>query len=99
MGSRRRRTLLLVALLAEPVAMWLRGYPLGGRLVVRCRRGHLFTTLWIPGVSFKALRLGWLRVQRCPVGNHWTIVTPVKRSELTASQREAAAEHRDSLTP
>ena len=99
MGSRRRRTLLLVSLLAEPVAMWLRGYPLGGRLVVRCRRGHLFTTLWIPGVSFKALRLGWLRVQRCPVGNHWTIVTPVKRSELTASQREAAAEHRDAPIP
>ena len=99
MGSRRRRTLLLVALLAEPVAMWLRGYPLGGRLVVRCRKGHLFTTLWIPGVSFKALRLGWLRVQRCPVGEHWTIVTPVKPSELTASQREAAAEHRDAPIP
>jgi len=30
--------------------MWLRGYPIGGRLVVRCRQGHLFTTLWIPGV-------------------------------------------------
>jgi hypothetical protein len=26
---------------------------------VRCRRGHLFTAIWIPGISFKAVRLGW----------------------------------------
>jgi hypothetical protein len=79
--------------------MWLRGYPLGGRLVVRCRQGHLFTTLWIPGVSFKSLRLGWLRVQRCPVGNHWTIVTPVKPAELSARERRRAEEHRDAPIP
>jgi hypothetical protein len=91
--------LLLLLLLAEPVAMWLRGYPLGGRLVVRCRQGHLFTTLWIPGVSFKSLRLGWLRVQRCPVGNHWTIVTPVKPAELSARERRRAEEHRDAPIP
>jgi hypothetical protein len=47
--SRRRRSLLTaVALLIEPLAMKLRGYPLGGQLIVRCRRGHLFTTIWIP---------------------------------------------------
>lgn len=91
--------LLLLLFLAEPVAMWLRGYPLGGRLVVRCRQGHLFTTLWIPGVSFKSLRLGWLRVQRCPVGNHWTIVTPVKPAELSARERRRAEEHRDAPIP
>jgi hypothetical protein len=91
--------MLLLLFLAEPVAMWLRGYPLGGRLVVRCRQGHLFTTLWIPGVSFKSLRLGWLRVQRCPVGNHWTIVTPVKPAELSARERRRAEEHRDAPIP
>ncbi len=35
-----------------------RGYPLGGNAVVRCRQGHLFTTIWIPGASLKAVRLG-----------------------------------------
>jgi hypothetical protein len=44
--SRRRRQLLFFAgVLLEPVAMKLRGYRIGGHLVVRCREGHLFTTL------------------------------------------------------
>jgi hypothetical protein len=93
----RRRTLLV--LLAEPVALWSRGYPLGGRVVVRCRQGHLFTTLWIPGVSVKAIRLLWWRVQRCPVGSHWTVVTPVRESELSARQRRLAARRRDLPLP
>jgi len=93
---RRRRTLIIAAaFLVEPLAMWLRGYPLGGNLVVRCREGHLFRTLWIPGVSFKALRFGWWRVQRCPVGHHWSIVTPVKETELSQRQRRTADRHRD----
>jgi hypothetical protein len=37
--------LLLAGLVAEPLAMWARGYPLGGDLIVRCREGHLFTTI------------------------------------------------------
>jgi hypothetical protein len=79
--------------------MWLRGYPIGGRLVVRCRQGHLFTTLWIPGVSLKALRLGWLRVQRCPVGHHWSIVTPVREAELSRRERRVAESHPDIPIP
>ena len=97
---RRRRTLIIAgAFLLEPLAMWLRGYPLGGNLVVRCREGHLFRTLWIPGVSLKALRLGCWRVQRCPVGNHWSVVTPVRESEPTARQRRTADQHRDLRIP
>src|ERR1039458_8933529 len=46
------------------------GYKLGGNVVVRCRKGHLFTTIWIPGVKLKALDLGFARLQHCPVGNH-----------------------------
>jgi len=93
---RRRRTLIIAAaFLLEPLAMWLRGYPLGGNLVVRCQEGHLFRTLWIPGVSLKALRFGWWRVQRCPVGHHWSVVTPVKESELSQRQRRTADRHRD----
>lgn len=74
--------------------MRARGYPIGGNLVVRCRRGHLFTTLWVPSVSFKALRLGWVRFQWCPVGRHWSLVSPVKDSELTTREkRRARAQH------
>ncbi|HET8976870.1 MAG TPA: hypothetical protein VFN87_01860 [Solirubrobacteraceae bacterium] len=87
------------ALLAETVPLWLRGYRLGGRVVVRCRHGHLFSTLWIPAVSIKALRLGPWRVQRCPVGRHWTVVTPVRRSELSDEQLRAADAIRDTALP
>ena len=79
--------------------MWLRGYRIGGNLVVRCRQGHLFTTLWLPGVSLKSVRFGWWRLQRCPVGKHWSIVTPVKESELTEEDRRSASEHRDIWLP
>ena len=76
-----------------------RGYNMGGNIVVRCRKGHLFTTIWIPLASFKAIRLGWTRFQRCPVGRHWSLVTPVKDSDLTDEERKFAAEHRDVRIP
>jgi len=79
--------------------MKLRGYPLGGNIVVRCRRGHLFTTLWIPGVSVKAIRLGWWRIQRCPVGRHWSLVTPVKPEELTEDEQRVAHGREDARLP
>jgi hypothetical protein len=76
-----------------------RGSLLHADTVVRCRRGHLFTTLWIPGASLKAARLGLWRLQRCPVGRHWTLVTPVRVSELTPAERRLASEHRDVRIP
>ena len=104
MKSRRtprpRRSLVLVAaLLLEPVALRLRGFPIGGKLIVRCREGHLFTTIWLPGASLKAVRLAWWRLQRCPVGNHWSLVTPVKEAELSEDERRIAHEHRDTRIP
>ncbi len=75
------------------------GYGVGGRAVVRCRQGHLFTTIWIPGVKLKALDLGVARFQRCPVGHHWSLVTPVRDSDLTDEQREFARTHRDAPIP
>jgi hypothetical protein len=76
-----------------------RGYRFGRNVVVRCRAGHLFTTIWIPGASVKSLRLGWARFQRCPVGKHWSLVTPVKPADLTAEEQRAAAENRDIRIP
>ena len=40
--------------------MWVRGYPIGCKLIVRCRAGHLFTAIWVPSASVKALQLGWV---------------------------------------
>ena len=76
-----------------------RGYLVGGNVVVRCRRGHLFTTIWVPGVTVKALKLGWWRLQWCPVGRHVSLVTPVRDSELTDEQRRSAGQHRDVRIP
>ena len=75
------------------------GYKLGGNVVVHCSKGHLFTTIWIPGVKLKALDLGIARLQRCPVGEHWSLVTPVRESDLTDEEREFAHAHHDVRIP
>lgn len=95
----RRWRIFFAAILFEAGALWLRSGRFGGNVVVRCRQGHLFTTIWIPGTSVKSLRLGFWRVQRCPVGHHWSLVRPVRESELTDEQRSEAAAHRDIRLP
>ncbi len=77
-----------------------RGYSgMGGDTIARCSHGHLFTTLWLPGASLKAVRLGYERYQRCPVCKKWRIVTPVGDSELTDEDRLVAAQHHDTKLP
>lgn len=83
---------------ATAVAHW-QGYRFGGNTPVRCRAGHVFTTIWIPGVSVKSVRLGWFRFQRCPVGAHWTLVQPVREDDLTDPERVTAAHHHDTRLP
>jgi hypothetical protein len=99
----RRRIITIsaiVVLCAEIVVLVRRrGYVLGANTVVRCRDGHLFTTLWIPGGSLKAVRLGWWRLQRCPVGKHWSLVTPVTVSTLSEVERQLASQRRDVRIP
>jgi len=96
---------LAVIVLAVALIVWQTrvarrlGYKLGGDVVVRCREGHLFTTIWIPGASVKAVRLGLRRFQHCPVGNHWTLVTPVRDADLTSEDRRTAGEHHDIRVP
>lgn len=72
-----------------------RGYTLGTHQIVRCSKGHVFTTVWIPGGSLKAVRLGWARFQRCPVGRHWSLVRPVREDELSDEERRSAEQYRD----
>ena len=102
MADRRRRIALLLgagATAAEFAALRRRGYPGAGNVVVRCRQGHLFTTLWVPGVSLKSVRLGPWRVQRCPVGTHWSVVAPVRKSDLSAEELRVSAARRDIRIP
>ena len=75
------------------------GYKLGTNTVVRCRQGHLFTTIWIPGVKLKELDLVVARVQRCPVGHHWSLVVPVRAKDLTEEELRFAREHHDIRIP
>jgi hypothetical protein len=99
---------LIVGIIAAIVAVLVvgtitarrRGYSgIGGNTIVRCRRGHLFTTIWVPGASVKALRLGWWRFQYCPVGKHWTLVRPVNETTLSDEQKRAAGHARDIRMP
>lgn len=91
---------ILVAVLAV-FYMRSKGYANGGgkNVIVRCSDGHLFTTIWIPLVSFKAVRLGPYRFQHCPVGNHLALVTVVDPETLTAAELKFAQDHHDSQIP
>ena len=67
--------------------------------VVQCRHGHQFTTWWMPGVSFKALRLLWWRLQYCPVGKHYSVVTPVAVTAIADDELQQAQDRDDIRIP
>lgn len=71
----------------------------GKRIIVRCNQGHLFSTLWIPFVSAKAIRLGPIRIQYCPIGNHLAFVAGVNVNSLTEEEKDFAENHPDSMVP
>ena len=89
----------IAAYAAGTVIATRQGYSFGRNTVVRCRQGHLFTTVWIPGASVKSLRLGFWRVQWCPVGRHVDLVHPVKEAGLSETSRAFALEHHDIPVP
>ena len=95
------RTVLIVAGVIVGGTLIARrlGYNLGTNTIVRCRQGHLFTTIWIPGVKLKELDLVVARVQHCPVGQHWSLVVPVRERDLSAAERQFAVEHHDIKIP
>jgi hypothetical protein len=98
-SGRRIIAIAIGAVVGEGAMLWMATSRVGGNVIVRCHEGHLFRTIWIPGASVKALRLGRWRYQRCPVGNHWSLVTPVRESELTEEERELAYGRRDIRVP
>jgi len=66
---------------------------------VRCDAGHLFTTIWVPLASLKAVRLGSRRYQRCPVGRHWASVVPLDTIDASPADYEAAKAVHDRRIP
>ncbi|MBW4029766.1 MAG: hypothetical protein HIU57_03690 [Acidobacteria bacterium] len=99
-------SLIVVAIVVIAVwlpTLWMRRRGMKSRgtsdVVVRCSRGHLFTTIWVPGVSFKSVRLGTVRVQHCPVGRHWSKVRPVPIDQLSDAERIEAARVHDIRLP
>ncbi len=98
-ASRRIAPILVAMIVLGTLIARQRGYKVPGNIAVRCRAGHLYTTLWIPGVNLKALDLGLARLQYCPVGRHWTLVTPVRDANLTEEQRQLARAHHDVWLP
>jgi hypothetical protein len=101
--SRRRKitpVVVVVGVIAGgTVAARLLGYKLGTNVIVRCRQGHVYTTIWIPGVKLKGLDLVVARFQHCPVGKHWSLVVPVRETDLTEGERQFAREHHDLPIP
>ncbi len=96
----RSYVIVLVTLAIVALAIWLETVILRRRhlkvhgtsdAVVRCTQGHLFTTIWVPGVSFKAVRWGTRRYQHCPVGHHWSVVRLVDPAQLSDDERQRAA--------
>jgi hypothetical protein len=77
----------------------LQGYRFGRDVIVRCRDGHLFMTTWIPGVSIKAVRLGLVRIQHCPVGNHVVPVRLMRDEDLTPAEHLQASQFHDNGMP
>lgn len=102
-GRSKRRLIaagtVAAAYAAGTVAAKRMGYTFGRDVVVKCRAGHVFSTSWIPGGSLKSVRLGWWRLQWCPVGKHVSLVHPVKESEMTDEERAAAAASPDTRIP
>ena len=67
--------------------------------VVRCQDDHLFTTIWLPMASIKAVRLGNGRWQHCPVGKHWSTVVRVDEATLDPATLAAAQAVHDIRLP
>ncbi|HLH47198.1 MAG TPA: hypothetical protein VKV25_08565, partial [Acidimicrobiales bacterium] len=69
------------------------------RTIVRCRQGALYSTIWIPTLSLKAVRLGRARYQRCPVHHRWELARVVDPASLTPEELARAEATRDGSLP
>lgn len=63
--------------------------------IVECEQGALFSTRWVPLISFKSARVGNRRFQRCPVHKRFEFVMRADESRLSNAERDSALEIRD----
>ena|ERR1035437_512080 len=88
--------LIWVILVMIPTAITFnKGLRFGKNVAVRCSANHLYTTIWIPSVSLKAVRWGFRRYQYCPVGKHWVWTTRLREPELTSEAIDEASKTHD----
>jgi hypothetical protein len=59
----------------------------------------LFETTWVPLASFKAVRLGSRRLQRCPVHHRFELIRRVDPTTLTDDERAEAARNPSGRLP
>lgn len=90
---------LVVVVVVLVAAAGAAGSGSGFERIARCRSGHLFTSTVVPDASIKAIRLGRMRFQRCPVGDHWTLVGWVDPGSLSPAELAEARSHHDSRLP
>ena len=69
------------------------------RSIVECSGGAYYSTIWVPSVSFKAIRLGSTRVQRCPIHHKWEKTWLVAPDTLEPEVLAKARATRDSRIP
>jgi hypothetical protein len=81
--------IVVVLFIARVVVARSKGRSGFGKVVVRCRQGHLFKTSWSPLGSLTAIRFGPVRYQYCPVGHHWSLVRRVNDADLTEDERRS----------
>jgi hypothetical protein len=87
--------IIAAVVIVKVVVAKLKGRPpLGGNIVARCSKGHVFTTTWSSLGSLSSVRLGTARFQRCPVGHHWALFKPVNDADLTDEDRRAVQQNR-----
>lgn len=66
------------------------------RTIVQCSQGAYYETIWVPFASFKSIRLGTRRFQKCPVHGRWELARMVPEEEWTPEVIAEAEAHRDS---
>jgi hypothetical protein len=76
-----------------------KGYSFGKNTIVKCGKGELYTTIWIPGGSLKAIRWGMIRYQWCPVGKHFSSARIMRASDLSNEEIAIAGQVHDIYIP
>lgn len=65
------------------------------RTIVQCSRGSYYETVWVPYISFKSIRLGSRRFQKCPVHKRWELSRMVPDDEWSPEIIAEARRHKD----